>query len=163
MFLSNYENKIDKKGRVSVPATFRSHLNSMGYNGFITYPSFNHVALEACSQDRIEKLSNTIDSLNPFEEKRDFFATSILSESENLQFDTEGRVSIANKLLNHAGIKNNVLFVGLGKTFQIWEPKNFEKFKIVARKKAFQRHYLPKNVNGQIDKKTFEISYFLTH
>ena len=100
MFLSNYENKIDKKGRVSVPATFRSHLNSMGYNGFISYPSFNHAALEACSQDRIEKLSNTIDSLNPFEEKRDFFATSILSESENLQFDTEGRISLSEKLLN---------------------------------------------------------------
>ena len=138
MFLSNYENKIDKKGRVSVPATFRSHLGSMGYNGFISYPSFNHSALEACSQDRIEKLSNTIDSLNPFEEKRDFFATSILSESENLQFDTEGRVLFSDKLLNHAKIKNNVLFVGLGNTFQIWEPKNFEKFKIVARKKAYQ-------------------------
>ena len=138
MFLSSYVNKIDKKGRVSVPATFRSHLNSMGYNGFISYPSFNHSALEACSQDRIEKLSNTIDSLNPFEEKRDFFATSILSESENLQFDTEGRVSLSKKLLNHAKIKNNVLFVGLGKTFQIWEPNNFEKFKVVARKKSFQ-------------------------
>ena len=138
MFLSSYENKIDKKGRVSVPATFRSHLNSMGYNGFISYPSFNHSALEACSQDRIEKLSNTIDSLNPFEEKRDFFATSILSESENLQFDTEGRVSLSEKQLNHAKIKNNVLFVGLGRTFQIWEPNYFEKFKTVARKKAFQ-------------------------
>ena len=138
MFLSTYENKLDKKGRVSVPATFRSHLSSMGYNGFITYPSFNHSALEACSQDRIEKLSNTIDSLNPFEEKRDYFATSILSESSNLQFDTEGRVSITEKLLKHANIKNNILFVGLGKTFQIWEPKIFEKFKIIARKKAYQ-------------------------
>ena len=138
MFLSSYEYKIDKKGRVSVPASFRSHLSSMGYNGFISYPSFNHPALEACSQERIEKLSNTIDSLNPFEEKRDFFATSILSESENLQFDTEGRISLSEKLLNHAKIKTNVLFVGLGKTFQIWEPKYFEKFKIVARKKAFQ-------------------------
>ena len=138
MFLSSFENKLDKKGRVSVPATFRSHLNSMGYNGFITYPSFNHNALEACSQDRIEKLSDTIDSLNPFEEKRDFFATSILSESVNLQFDTEGRVSFTEKLLSHAKINNNILFVGLGKTFQIWEPKIFEKFRIVARKKAFQ-------------------------
>ena len=136
MFLSSYENKIDKKGRVSVPATFRSHLNSMGYNGFISYPSFNHSALEACSQDRIEKLSNAIDSLNPFEEKRDFFATSILSESENLQFDTEGRVSLSEKLLNHAMIKTNVLFIGLGKTFQIWEPTTFEKFKVNAKKKA---------------------------
>ena len=138
MFLASYENKIDKKGRVSVPATFRSYLGSVGYNGFISYPSFNYSALEACSQDRIEKLTNTIDSLNPFEEKRDYFATSVLSESENLQFDTEGRVSISEKLLRHAKIKNSVLFVGLGKTFQMWEPKNFEKFKIFARKKAFQ-------------------------
>ena len=138
MFLSSYENKIDKKGRVSVPATFRSHLSALGYNGFISYPSFNHSALEACSQDRIEKLSSTIDSLNPFEEKRDYFATSILSESENLQFDTEGRISLSLKLLNHTKIKNTVLFVGLGKTFQIWQPSNFEKFKSFARKKAFQ-------------------------
>jgi len=138
MFLSSFENKIDKKGRVSVPANFRSHLNSMGYNGFISYPSFNHTALEACTQDRIEKLSNAIDSLNPFEEKRDYFATSVLSESENLQFDTEGRVSISEKLLSHAKIKSNVLFVGLGKTFQIWDPNNFYKFKAFARKKAFQ-------------------------
>ena len=143
MFLSSFENKLDKKGRVSVPATFRSYLQSLGYNGFISYPSFNHSALEACSQDRIEKLSNTIDSLNPFEEKRDYFATSVLSESVSLQFDTEGRVSFTEKLLNHANIKNDILFVGLGKTFQIWEPKNFEKFKIFARKKAFQnRSYL---------------------
>ena len=138
MFISSFENKIDKKGRVSVPASFRSYLNSLGYNGFIGYPSFNSPALEGCSQDRIEKLSNTIDSLNPFEEKRDYFATSVLSESENLQFDPEGRVSITQKLLDHAKIKNRILFVGLGKTFQIWEPKNFEKFKIFARKKAFQ-------------------------
>jgi len=138
MFLSSYENKLDKKGRVSVPASFRSHLGSIGYNGFVAYPSFNHEALEACSEDRIEKLSNTIDSLNPFEEKRDYFATSVLSESLSLQFDSEGRVLITDKLLDHAKIKNSILFVGLGKTFQIWDPKSFEKFKIVARKKAYQ-------------------------
>ena len=138
MFLSSYENKLDKKGRVSVPASFRSHLSSIGYNGFVAYPSFNHEALEACSEERIEKLSNTIDSLNPFEEKRDYFATSVLSESLSLQFDSEGRVLITDKLLDHAKIKNSILFVGLGKTFQIWDPKSFEKFKIVARKKAYQ-------------------------
>ena len=136
MFLSSYENKLDKKGRVSVPSTFRSHLNSMGYNGFITYPSFNHSALEACSQDRIEKLSKTIDSLNPFDEKRDYFATSILSESVNLIFDTEGRISLTKKLLQHSKIKTRILFVGLGKTFQIWEPTLFEKFKAKAIKKS---------------------------
>ena len=86
MFLSSYENKLDKKGGYLCQLHFRSYLTSNGYNRFVSYPSFNHEALEGCSQDRIEKLSNTIDTLNPFEEKRDFFATSILSESVNLQF-----------------------------------------------------------------------------
>ena len=136
MFLSTYENKIDKKGRVSVPASFRSYLSNLGYNGVICYPSFNNQSVEAWPQDRIEKISSSIDSLNPFEEKRDFFATSILSESVNLQFDGEGRISLSPKLLKHAKIKNSMLFVGQGKTFQIWEPSIFEKFKLNARKKA---------------------------
>ena len=136
MFLSTYENKLDKKGRVSVPASFRSYLSNIGYNGIICFPSFNTQSIEAWPQDRIEKISNTIDSLNPFEEKRDFFATSILSESINLQFDSEGRISLTPKLLKHAKIKNSMIFVGQGKTFQIWEPTLFEKFKVSARKKA---------------------------
>ena len=136
MFLSTYQNKLDKKGRVSVPASFRSHLSNLGYNGVICYPSFNNNCIEAWPQDRIEKISNAIDSLNPFEEKKDYFATSILSESINLQFDSEGRILITNKLLKHAKIKNSILFVGQGKTFQIWEPNNYEKFKVTAKRKS---------------------------
>ena len=136
MFLSTYENKLDKKGRVSVPASFRSHLSNLGYNGVVCYPSFNNQSIEAWPQDRIEKISNTIDALNPFEEKKDYFATSILSESINLQFDTEGRISLTQKLLKYAKIKNSMLFVGQGKTFQIWEPATFEKFRLTAKKKS---------------------------
>ena len=119
-----------------MPASFRSYLSSMGYNGVICYPSFNNPAIEGCSQNRIEKLSDSIDSLNPFEEKRDIFATSVLAESVNLQFDTEGRISITSKLLKHAKIKSAMLFVGQGKTFQIWEPNLYEKFRIQAKRKA---------------------------
>ena len=137
MFLSTYENKLDKKGRVSVPASFRSYLSNLGYNGVICYPSFNNQSIEAWPQDRIEKISNTIDSLDPFEEKRDFFATSILSESINLQFDGEGRIALTSKLLKHAKIKNSITFVGQGKTFQIWEPNAFEKFKASAKKSKY--------------------------
>ena len=136
MFLSTYENKLDKKGRVSVPASFRSYLSNLGYNGVICYPSFNNQCIEAWPQDRIEKVSNAIDSLNPFEEKKDYFATSILSESVNLQFDSEGRILLSSKLLKHAKIKNSMLFVGQGKTFQIWEPTIFEKFRVTAKRKS---------------------------
>ena len=119
-----------------MPASFRSYLSNLGYNGVICYPSFNNPSIEGCSQARIEKLSDSIDSLSPFEEKRDIFATSVLAESVNLQFDSEGRISLPNKLLSHAKIKQTMFFVGQGKTFQIWEPKLFEKFKTQARKKA---------------------------
>ena len=136
MFLSTYENRIDKKGRVSVPASFRSYLSNLGYNGVVCFPSFNNQSIEAWPQNRIEKISNSIEALNPFEEKKDFFATSILSESINLQFDSEGRISLSSKLLKHAKIKNSMLFVGQGKTFQIWEPTIFEKFRVLARKKS---------------------------
>ena len=70
MFLSTYENKIDKKGRVSVPASFRSYLSNLGYNGVVCFPSFNNHCIEAWPQDRIEKISNSMNSLNPFEEKK---------------------------------------------------------------------------------------------
>ena len=136
MFLSTYENKLDKKGRVSVPSSFRSYLSNLGYNGIICYPSFNNQCLEAWPQDRIEKITNAIDSLNPFEEKKDFFATSILAESVNLQFDSEGRILLSSRLLKHAKIKTSMLFVGQGRTFQIWEPTLFEKFKVNAKKKS---------------------------
>ena len=109
MFLSTYENKLDKKGRVSVPASFRSYLSNLGYNGVVCYPSFNNQCVEAWPQDRIEKISNAIDSLNPFEEKKDYFATSILSESINLQFDSEGRILLTLKLYFKTLLKKSMV------------------------------------------------------
>ena len=119
-----------------MPAAFRSYLSNLGYNGIVCFPSFNHPSIEAWPQDRIEKITNAIDSLDPFEEKKDYFATSILSESINLQFDSEGRIALTKKLLKHSKIRNSILFVGQGKTFQIWEPTSFEKFRVNARKKS---------------------------
>ena len=136
MFLSTYENKLDKKGRVSVPASYRSYLSSLGYNSVVCYPSFTNTSIEFCPQNRLEKIIDTIDTLNPFEENRDIFSTSILANSFQLNFDSEGRVTLSDKLLNHSGIKDKVLFVGQGRTFQMWEPSEFKKFSNEARKKA---------------------------
>ena len=136
MFISTYENKLDKKGRVSVPASYRSHLSALGYSGVICYPSFTNSSIEFCPQDRLQKIIDTIDTLNPFEENRDIFSTSILANSFQLNFDSEGRVTIPDKFLTHSGIKEKVLFVGQGKTFQMWEPSEFKNISKDARKKA---------------------------
>ena len=149
MFISTFENRLDKKGRVSVPATFRSHLSSLGYNGVVCYPSFTNSSIEFCPQSRIEKIMETIDNLNPFEENRDVFSTSILANSHQLNFDTEGRVTLTEKLIKHTSVKEKVLFVGQGKTFQMWEPLQFKKFSDEARKKAkSERSSLKSNQNN---------------
>jgi MraZ protein len=119
-----------------VPAAFRSHLSNLGYNSIICYPSFTNSSIEFCPQSRLEKIAETIDTLNPFEENRDIFSTSILANSLQLNFDGEGRITLSEKLLEHSGIKEKILFVGQGKTFQMWEPAEFKKFSDQARKKA---------------------------
>ena len=136
MFISTFENKLDKKGRVSVPAPYRININNEGDSSIVCYPSFTLPAIEFCPKKRLDKIIEAIDTLNPFEEKRDIFSTSILANSYQLNFDSEGRVLLHEKLLSHASIINSVLFVGQGKTFQMWSPDKFKKFRLSAQKKA---------------------------
>ena len=136
MFISTFENKLDKKGRVSVPASYRININNEGDSSIVCYPSFTLPAIEFCPKKRLDKIIEAIDTLNPFEEKRDIFSTSILANSYQLNFDSEGRVLLHEKLLSHASIINSVLFVGQGKTFQMWSPDKFKKFSLSAQKKA---------------------------
>ena len=96
-------------------------------------------ALECCSQDRIERLSNSIDTLNPFEEKRDYFATSVLSESSNLIFDSEGRVQFSKKLLNFAKIKNAIFYLlDWAKHFKFGVQKISKNLNLLQGKKPYK-------------------------
>ena len=85
MFISTYENKLDKKGRVSVPAAYRSHLSNLGYNSVICYPSFTNSSIEFCPQSRLEKIAETIG----FEQKNDY------SFAEKRNGSTKGRREIS--------------------------------------------------------------------
>lgn len=143
LFLSTFENKIDKKGRVSVPFSFRNSIakapNSENFSGIVAYPSFINDAIEACGFDRMEKISNLIDTLNPYSEERDAFSAAILGDSVQLNFDTEGRIILPEGLLKKAGLEDVAIFVGKGQTFEIWNPKNYasyiEKMRFIAKEK----------------------------
>lgn len=139
LFLSTFVNKLDKKGRISVPASFRAALNGQNYTGIIAYPSFVNKCIEACGMSRIEKLNESIDTMDPFSEERDAFATSILANCVQLPFDTEGRVTIPDDLLKEAGVKEKGVFVGKGSTFEIWNPVEFEKFAEASKKLAKEK------------------------
>lgn len=136
LFLSTFINKIDSKGRVCVPAQFRSTLASNDFMGVVVYESFTNNCIEGCDLDRISNLSEAIDNLDPFSEERDAFASTILGSAVQLSFDNDGRIILPPKLIEKAKIKNKAVFIGKGKTFEIWQEENFEEYIIKARQKA---------------------------
>ena len=135
LFLSTFVNKVDRKGRVSVPATFRTALAGQSFNGIIAFRSFKLPALEASGIDRMEEMSVRIDGLDDFSEDRDALS-SIFADAQQLAFDGEGRILLPELLCQHAGITETATFVGLGRTFQIWEPGRFEKHQAEMRERA---------------------------
>ena len=150
LFLSSFPKKIDKKGRVSVPSSFRTVLAVEPFNGIVVYPSFINPCLEACGMNRIEKMSERIETLDPFSEEHDAFTSTIFGGLVQLGFDGEGRVMLPENLLKPASIKEDVIFVGKGHTFEIWEPAAFEKHAEASRKLALEkRQYLRAPGAGQ--------------
>lgn len=139
LFLSTYTNKVDKKGRVSVPASFRAILSNQHFPGIVAYGSFINTCIEACGMERIEKLHAQIETLDPFSEERDVFATTILGGSQQLSFDGEGRVMLPDSLMEMAGITEQAVFVGKGETFEIWQPKAYGDYALEARRLAAER------------------------
>ena len=120
LFLSRYDNKIDRKGRVSVPASYRNALASQSFSGIVAYPSPVSEAIECCGMDRMERLAAGIETFNPFSDEFGAFATAILSRAHQLSFDGEGRVMLPEPLLAHAGLDGLATFAGRGPVFQIW-------------------------------------------
>jgi MraZ protein len=124
LFLSTFVNKVDRKGRVSVPATFRAAVAGQSFAGIVAFPSFECEALEATGIDRMEVISAGLDELEQPEEQQRL-ATLILARAQQLPFDTEGRIVLPENLIAHAHITESAAFVGLGPSFQIWEPDRF--------------------------------------
>lgn len=128
LFLSTFENKVDTKGRVSVPSQFRSMLHGNDFSGIVLYESSINNCIEGCSIERIQKLSEAIDDLDPSSRERDAFAATILGGAAQLPFDSDGRVILPKNLMSFAKIKDRAVFIGKGQTFEVWEPKMFEEY-----------------------------------
>ena len=92
-------------------------------------------AIEACDEDFMARLSESLEDLDLFSDEHDDLAAVILENAFPLPFDPEGRVVLPQDLRDHAGITNNVVFVGRGARLQLWEPKAYE----ANRKNAFER------------------------
>lgn len=147
LFLSTFTNKVDKKGRVSVPASFRSALADQIHNGLVVFASHQHGCLEGFDWAKMDELSERMDHFDLFSDEQDDLATTIFAESVQLILDGDGRVVLPAHLLEAAQITSKATFVGLGRKFQIWSPKMFERRKLQARSAVQdQKLTLPKHV-----------------
>ena len=127
LFLSSYENRIDAKGRISVPASYRASLNLDKFAGVVLYRSFTNKCIEGLSMSRMEQLAVATDKMGVFDNTLDDLSAWVFADARPLQFDVTGRIVIPNDLLKHAGIRDVALFVGRGNSFQIWNPSEFYK------------------------------------
>ena len=116
LFLSKFKNKIDVKGRVSIPVSFRNILLKDISQRMFCYPSLDAQAIDAGGQSLSKEIYALMDNLDPYSDERDYLSTALFGLSEELKIDNDGRVILSDALIDHAQIKDEVTFVGLGFT-----------------------------------------------
>jgi MraZ protein len=139
-FVGTFVNKIDRKGRVSVPASFRTALAGQSFQGIVAFPSFKYPALHCCGMDWLERLGEGLDDLALFSDEQDDLASTIFAESKQLAFDSEdGRIVLPTSLMEHANLSEEAAFVGQNSYFEIWEPEAQAQRKAEARRRALEK------------------------
>jgi len=140
-FVSTFTNRIDAKGRVSIPAPFRAVLERDRYAaggglGIYCYPSLDAPALDAGGERLATKIDGLLAGLPAYSDERDELSVALYGDVQVLAIDQDGRIVLPEKLRAHAGIGAEIAFVGLGDKFQMWEPARFEERRGRAREKV---------------------------
>jgi MraZ protein len=141
-FMGTHLNKLDAKGRVSVPAPFRAALRAGSDEGaaaLVLRPSHKHPCIEAWPTAVFQALETPLDRLDLFSEAHDDLAASLYADAWPVEADREGRIVLPESLVAHAGLGEQVAFLGLGRTFQIWEPAAADRRRAEARERARAR------------------------
>ena len=124
-FVSHFQNRLDAKGRVSVPASFRAVLARDGFEGLYVHPSLDADAVDCGGHALLRDIDDLLERHSPYSVERDLFSTALLGTSEILKVDPEGRVVLTETVRAYAKVTTEVIFVGQGHKFQIWEPGRF--------------------------------------
>ncbi|UFN47405.1 cell division/cell wall cluster transcriptional repressor MraZ [Roseomonas sp. OT10] len=137
-FLGTHSNKLDKKGRVSIPASFRAALERLGTQDLILNPHHTLPCVEGWPQTSFEAYAATANPASPFEAENDALLMDLFSDAEPLRPDVEGRVVLSAKVIAKAGLTDTVEFVGMGAKFRIWETAALARYKadLAARRAA---------------------------
>jgi MraZ protein len=136
-FISTVSGSLDSKGRVCIPASFRQILAAQNTQGVYVCPSFSEAALEGFGEEVLQAFHAQQASADPFFTPAfNSKSFAVLSMTQALPLDENGRVRLPDDLIAHAGLKDRAVFVGMGSKFQIWEPGRFETVRAERLKQA---------------------------
>jgi MraZ protein len=139
-FLGQHQNRLDAKGRVSVPSAYRAALKLLtGSSEMILRPSFTHACIEAWPTARFNELEKSLNALDVFSAEYEDLSTAIYANAYPVEADKDGRILLPEGLMKHAGLTDAVTFMGTGQTFQIWEPAAAAARALEAQAKAKER------------------------
>ena len=141
LFLDTIVNKVDGKGRVSIPADYRALLEQQETE-LVAYRSFTSPCIECCTSEMMDKFAGDIDrSFDTFSAEQDDLTSLIYADAREFPFDSTGRIVLTEKLMKHAGITDRAAFVGKGKTFQIWNPEAYAAEEEKIRARAIEKRF----------------------
>jgi MraZ protein len=126
MFLGTHVNGLDAKGRVSVPAEFRAVVRAEGLEGVYCWPSPDGEALAGCGEALMARFKAMADGMDIFDPMRDALAHSVFAGVRMLNFDSNGRITLPDAFVEHAGLDGQIAFVGLSDRFELWRPEAYE-------------------------------------
>ncbi len=124
--MGTHQTRIDATGRMSVPAPFRAALRAGSEDGaasLVLRPSHKHPCIEGWPAASFQSLAASFDRLDVFSADQDDLTTALYAEAWPVEPDKEGRIVVPDSLVQHAGLTESVVFMGLGRLFQIWEPE----------------------------------------
>ncbi len=137
LFVSTFVNKVDGKGRVSVPASFRTVLGGGPTQTVMLFQSFTEEgAIEGWPEARLEQMADSLDDLDQLAEERADLVMNAFASVHAVTIDKDGRMILPPDLAETAGISDQAAFVGQGRTFQIWDPTALDARKATARARA---------------------------
>ncbi len=148
-FMGHHLNRLDAKGRVSIPAAFRTALRPPGTEGLagttvsmVLRPSHTQPCIDAWPSNAFERLATPLEHLDLLTEAHEDLALTIYADAFPMEADREGRIVLPPALASHAGLRDSVAFMGMGRWFQIWEPDAAERRRAEARERTRARNVL---------------------
>jgi MraZ protein len=128
-FTSEYECKLDAKGRLVLPARIKSALPEASGNELVIRLGFEP-CLVLYPMVEYKKLFAKISGLNEFNEEYRKLQRNFFRGSSTVELDSAGRLLIPKSMMAYAHLDKDALVVGMGNKVEIWDPATYQKYLI---------------------------------